>query len=70
MPIQVVATKGGQQVVVTLDGTKTTVETKGFAGRACLDATVALEQALGVKTADTPTPEMSQAQPQRTGVKQ
>jgi len=34
------------------------VSTKGFAGKACQDATRQLEAALGATTADTPTAEM------------
>ena len=36
------------------------VETKGFAGTACRDATKLLERALGVVASDTPTAEMYQ----------
>lgn len=50
----------GEQVVVTVEDGKTTIETKGFKGTSCLQATAALEAALGVKTSDTPTAEMHQ----------
>ncbi len=51
---------------------ETRVETKGFAGTACRDATKLLERALGVVASDTPTAEMYQQQPaqQRQEAKQ
>jgi len=39
---------------------ETTIETKGFVGTACKDATAALEKALGMKTKDAPTKEATQ----------
>ena len=41
----------------------TRVETKGFTGPSCRDATRLLERALGVVESDTPTAEMYQQQP-------
>jgi hypothetical protein len=51
---------------------ETRVETKGFAGTACRDATKLLERALGVVASDTLTAEMYQQQPaqQRQEAKQ
>ncbi len=51
---------------------ETRVETKGYAGTACRDATKLLERALGVVASDTPTAEMYQQQPaeQRQEAKQ
>ena len=43
-------------VIVDTDGS-TTVETRGFTGTACKNASKALETALGVRQADKPTPE-------------
>ena len=48
------------EIVVGRDG-QTHVETKGFAGAACREATRFLEQALGRTTAETLTPEFHQA---------
>ena len=39
------------------------VETKGFSGPACREASGAFEQALGARTAETLTPEFHQGQP-------
>ena len=36
---------------------RTTIETKGFTGSDCLEATRALEQALGLRTQEERTPE-------------
>lgn len=48
-----------KEVVITIDDHgKTTIATRGFHGRECQSATADLERALGVKSADTPTPEM------------
>lgn len=58
MAITVVGTNSkGQQIQVTIEGATTTVETRGFVGRSCQQATAALEAALGRKTQDTPTAE-------------
>ncbi len=45
------------------------VETKGFTGSSCRDASKFIEQALGEKVSDKPTAEMFQteANPQRVG---
>ena len=44
------------EILVSPDG-QTRLQTKGFAGTSCQDASRFLEQALGVKTADQRTPE-------------
>jgi hypothetical protein len=41
---------------------ETTVQTKGFAGSSCRDASRAIEQALGLVQSDSPTAEMYQTQ--------
>lgn len=48
------------EVTVSPKG-ETTVQTKGFAGIDCLQASKWLEQALGIVTNDTKTPEFFQA---------
>ena len=48
------------EVTVSPKG-ETTVQTKGFAGSDCLQASKFLEQALGVSTADRKTGEFYQA---------
>ncbi len=58
MAIQIIGTRGGEQVIVTIDGANTTIETQGFQGRACQSATAGLELALGLKRTDEPTAEM------------
>lgn len=57
MAILIYAERDGQTVRVRLDGTKVTVETEGFVGASCADATAALEKALGVTKTDTAKPE-------------
>ena len=44
------------EILVSPDG-QTRLQTKGFAGTSCQDASRFLEQALGVKTSDQRTPE-------------
>lgn len=70
MPTRVIATRGGQQIVIELDGPKSTVTTRGFVGSECQLATAAVEAALGTKTADQPTAEMYQPQRAGHGLKQ
>jgi hypothetical protein len=48
------------EVIVSPTG-ETTVQTKGYAGADCLQATRFLEQALGVTTADAKTAEYYEA---------
>ena len=57
------------EVVVSLTG-ETTVQTKGYAGTDCLQASRFLEQALGVTTADRQTPEYHQTAPAQQQVQQ
>lgn len=47
-----------QTITVTIKNGKATVETQGFVGETCKDATRDLERAMGMTTADVPTPEM------------
>jgi hypothetical protein len=47
------------EVTVSPSG-ETTVQTKGFAGSSCRDASKAIERALGIVESDTPTAEMHQ----------
>jgi hypothetical protein len=49
------------EILVTPKG-ETTVQTKGFSGSSCQDASKLIEQALGAKTAEQMTPEFYQAQ--------
>lgn len=52
-----------QTIEITVDpkgGTR--IQTRGFAGPACRDATKVLERALGTVESDTPTAEMYQTQ--------
>ncbi len=44
------------EIIVSPSG-QTKIETKGFAGSSCRDASPFLEEALGVKTAERPTAE-------------
>lgn len=48
------------RIHVHISGGKAVIKTSGFTGASCLQATLALERALGHKTGDTPTAEMRQ----------
>ena len=49
------------EVIVSPTG-EAVVQTKGFTGAACRDASKALERALGIVQSDTPTAELYQPQ--------
>lgn len=49
------------EIIVTVDG-KSTVQTKGFAGQSCRDASRFIEQALGLRIAESLTAEFHQGQ--------
>ena len=49
------------EITVSPNG-KTTVQTKGFAGASCRDASRLIEQALGQRTAESLTAEFHQAE--------
>jgi hypothetical protein len=49
------------EIIVTSDG-KTTVQTRGFVGSSCQDASRFIEQALGQRTEEKLTSEFHQAQ--------
>jgi hypothetical protein len=49
------------EIIVDAKG-ECSVQTKGFAGSTCHDASKALEKALGIVESDTPTAEMYQPQ--------
>jgi hypothetical protein len=57
------------EVVVSPTG-EATVQTKGYAGADCLQASRFLEQALGVNTADRTTAEFYQSNPAQQRVQQ
>jgi hypothetical protein len=57
------------EVVVSPTG-ETTVQTKGYAGADCLQASRFLEQALGVGTAERTTTEFYQSDPAQQQVQQ
>lgn len=46
-----------RQITVTIENGAATVETKGYQGKACVNATAELEKAMGATTADRKTPE-------------
>ena len=49
------------EIIVDQKG-QSTVQTKGFSGSECRDASKLIERALGMVQSDTPTAEMYQAQ--------
>jgi len=51
------------EVVISPQG-ETKIETKGFTGSSCQQASQFLEQALGAKVSEMPTAEFYQTQPQ------
>ena len=51
------------EVIISPQG-ETKIETKGFAGSSCQQASQFLEQALGGKVSEMPTAEFYQTQPQ------
>jgi hypothetical protein len=57
------------EVTVTPAG-ETKVETKGFAGGACREASRFVEEALGARTAEAMTPEFYQGQEARQDLRQ
>jgi hypothetical protein len=57
------------EVVVSPTG-ETSVQTKGYAGSDCFQASRFLEDTLGVKTADRPTSELYSTQTQPVEVQQ
>lgn len=58
-------------IEITVSSTgQTKLETRGFAGPACRDASRQLEQALGMVTSDQPTAEMHQSEHQPQQVDQ
>lgn len=56
-----------KEINVTIVNGTAKVETRGFAGTACMDATAELERAMGEKTSDTKTPEWHQKEVQQLG---
>lgn len=60
-----------QTITVTLENNNgqvtAQVETKGFKGKACKDATADLERAMGMKTSDRNTPEFDLREQQQAG---
>ncbi|MBI3860741.1 MAG: DUF2997 domain-containing protein [Planctomycetia bacterium] len=57
------------EIVVSRTG-QTTVQTKGFSGAACLEASRFVEQALGVRQDEERTSEFYQSEPQPQSVQQ
>ena len=57
------------EVIISPKG-ETKIETKGFAGSSCQQASQFLEQALGAKVSEKPTAEFYQTQPQGQVIQQ
>lgn len=57
------------EVIVAPNG-ETKVETKGFLGASCRDASKFLEAALGIQTAERQTAEFYQSQPAEQSLRQ
>ena len=57
------------EIIVAADG-KTTVQTRGFVGSSCQDASRFIEQALGQRTGEKLTAEFYQIQPVQQSQKQ
>lgn len=54
-------------ITVDIQDGKTTIETRGYTGKACMDATAELEKALGTRTSDKKTPEFETRHVQSQG---
>ena len=58
-------------IEITIDNKgECTVQTKGFAGASCREASKFVEQALGVVQSDTPTAELYQSQTESQQLRQ
>jgi hypothetical protein len=57
------------EIIVAADG-KTTVQTRGFVGSSCQDASRFIEQALGSSTREQRTAEFHQTEPVKQSQKQ
>ena len=57
------------EVIISPQG-EAKIETRGFVGSSCQQASQFLEQALGTKVADMPTTEFYQTQPQGQTIQQ
>ena len=57
------------EVIISPKG-ETKIETRGFTGSSCQQASQFLEQALGTKVSETPTAEFYQTQPQQQVLQQ
>jgi hypothetical protein len=57
------------EITVDRDG-RVVVETRGFAGGECREASRFVEEALGSRSSDRPTAEFYQGQPARTDLRQ
>ena len=57
------------EVIISPKG-ETKLETRGFAGSSCQQASQFLEQALGTKVSEMPTTEFYQTQPQSQTIQQ
>lgn len=59
-----------KEIIVTIDEKgNAKIETRGFAGKGCQDATAALEDALGIKTSDVQTAEFHTTETETVAVK-
>lgn len=56
-----------REIHVTIENGSATVATRGFVGKACLDATAELEKAMGKTTTDQKTPEFHQKEVRQVG---
>jgi hypothetical protein len=56
-----------KEIHVTIENGSATVETRGFAGKACMDATAELEKAMGKTTNDRKTPEWNVKEVRQVG---
>jgi Protein of unknown function (DUF2997) len=54
-------------IIVTIENGTAKVETKGFVGKACIDAAAPVKQAMGVVTETTHTPEYHQKEVRTIG---
>ena len=56
-----------ESITIVIEQGKATVQTRGFQGKSCVDATAELQKAMGRTTNDTKTPEFEERAARQVG---